>query len=76
MGLPSKKRTPRSKHDRASHFALKTTTTTKCGTCGAKTTPHTACAKCGNYRGKSIINVEKRTARLKRSHKATGKTAK
>ncbi|HBU07529.1 MAG TPA: 50S ribosomal protein L32 [Candidatus Magasanikbacteria bacterium] len=76
MGLPSKKRTPRSKHDRASHFALKKTTTTKCSTCNAVIKPHVACAKCGNYRGKSVVNVEKRTARLKRSQKATGKTSK
>lgn len=74
MGLPSKKRTPRSKHDRASHFALKPKATAKCAKCGANTKPHTACAKCGDYKGKQVINVDKRTARLKRNHKTTGKT--
>ena len=74
MGLPSKKRTPRSKHDRASHFALKPKATAKCETCGAMTKPHTACTKCGNYKGKKVVDMDKRAARLKRSRKATGKT--
>jgi len=74
MGLPSKKRTPRSKHDRASHFALKQTNTIKCENCGTKILPHKACPKCGTYKGKKVINTEKRTLRLKRSKKGTGKT--
>lgn len=69
MGLPSKKRTPRSKRDRASHFALKTIGTTKCDFCGAHILPHRACAKCGTYRGRKAVNVEKRALRAKRKNK-------
>lgn len=76
MGLPSKKRTPRSKKDRASHFALKKVGSTTCADCGTATLPHRACVKCGTYRTRKTVNVEKRATRLTRSHKATGKTKK
>lgn len=73
MGLPAKQRTRTSKRQRASHFALKTPPTTKCGQCGAFNKPHRACAKCGFYRGRRVIDVAKRTARLARSRKGSGK---
>ncbi|MBU2541988.1 50S ribosomal protein L32 [Patescibacteria group bacterium] len=67
MGLPSKKRTNRSKRERASHFALKPTATAKCEKCGAKTLPHTACTKCGTYKGRKAVDVNKRVLRTKRN---------
>jgi len=70
MGLPAKRRTSRSKRERASHFALKKTATTKCQDCGATTLPHTACLKCGAYRGRKVVNVAKRLARKQRAAKA------
>lgn len=73
MGLPSKQRTSRSKRERSSHFALKSKDMGKCEHCGAITLPHQACKKCGYYRGRQVIAVEKRAARLKRSKKGTGK---
>lgn len=73
MGLPSKKRTNRSKRDRASHFALKAKTATKCAGCGATTLPHRACTKCGAYKGKAVVNVQKRALRLTRSKKGHSK---
>ena len=73
MGLPAKRRTTTSKKQRASHFALKKTVLATCEKCGTKTTPHMACKKCGTYKGKAVVNVEKRTARLVRSKKGTGK---
>lgn len=63
MGLPSKRRTNRSKRERASHFALKKVPTGKCTKCGAPASPHRACAVCGTYRGRQAVNVEKRTNR-------------
>lgn len=69
MGLPSKKRTPRSRDERRSHDALKKTTTRKCEKCGSPILPHRACIKCGTYRGKTIVNVEKRTTRRTRRNK-------
>ena len=66
MGLPSKRRTSRSKRERAAHFALKTTVLTKCQECGAKVLPHHACPKCGNYKGRKVISPAKRAERRAR----------
>jgi len=72
MGLPSKKRTPRSKRDRNSHAALKTVSAAKCESCGTPTLPHRACRACGSYKGRKVVNVEKRVARrMKRVKKAS-----
>jgi len=73
MGLPAKQRTRTSKKQRSSHFALKKKTTTKCEKCGALITPHRACPQCGTYKGRQVIDVAKRAARLKRSRKGSGK---
>jgi len=70
MGLPAKRRTNRSKRDRASHFALKGTMVTKCPECGAFTMPHRACQKCGFYKGRKVVDVQKRESRAARKKKA------
>jgi large subunit ribosomal protein L32 len=66
MGLPSQRRTSRSKKERASHFALKTTGTSKCSECGSPVLPHHACKKCGNYKGNKVLNTNTRTERRMR----------
>lgn len=66
MGLPSKRRTPRSKHERAAHFALSPRGMSRCTSCGAPTLPHTACPSCGMYRGKKAVPVAKRADRARR----------
>lgn len=71
MGLPSKKRTPRSKRDRNSHAALKTVQAKKCEACGTLTVPHQACRACGNYKGRKVVNTEKRVARSMKRAKRT-----
>lgn len=64
MGLPSKRRTTRSKKERASHFALKVKAITACAQCGAAAMPHRACASCGYYKGKQVVKqIEKRAER-------------
>lgn len=69
MGLPSKKRTPRSKHDRASHFALKPVMVTTDAD-GTKHLPHRA-SKAGSYKGKTVVtSPAKRAARTLRKPKA------
>lgn len=70
MGLPSKKRTPRSRDDRRSHHALKAISTKKCSKCGENVLAHRACPNCGTYKSKAVVNVEKRTARKTRNKKA------
>lgn len=76
MSVPVKKTTQKHTRTRRSHHALKAIGTVKCEDCGSSILPHIACTKCGKYKGKKVIDVEKRTLRLKRSQKGTGKTAK
>jgi len=63
MGLPSKRRTSRSKRERAAHFALKPAEFGKCSECGAAVRPHHACPKCGSYRGRKVVDTQKRADR-------------
>jgi len=58
MGLPSKRRTKRSKRERASHFALKQTDLSSCSKCGKPVLSHKACAHCGTYKGKQILTIK------------------
>lgn len=62
MGLPSKRRTKRSKRDRASHFALKPISV-QVDADGTPHLPHRA-TKAGSYRGKTVATkTVKRTAK-------------
>ena len=63
MGLPSKKRTPRSRDERRSHFALKQVSTKKCTKCNSPVLAHRACPDCGTYRGRDVVDTKKRAAR-------------
>ncbi len=74
MSVPVKRHTKKQTGNRRSHHALKSVGTVKCEKCDAKILPHKACTKCGTYKGKKVIDVEKRTLRLKRSRKGTGKS--
>jgi large subunit ribosomal protein L32 len=76
MSVPVKKTTKKHKRNRRSHHALKATGTIKCENCDTKILPHKACVKCGTYKGKKVIDVEKRVLRLKRSKKGTDKASK
>jgi large subunit ribosomal protein L32 len=71
MGLPAKRRTSRSKKERAAHFALSHVQGMRCPACGAAILPHRACQSCGEYRGRKVTNVAKRVERkLRKSKKA------
>jgi len=66
MGLPSQKRTRRSKKERASHFALKKINLAKCPECSSPILPHHSCPKCGKYRGHQAVDQKKRVERRSR----------
>ena len=71
MGLPSKKRTNRSKRERAAHFALGKTTVSV-DTDGNPSLPHRVNPATGMYRGRQVIDVAKRANRLMRKAKGRG----
>ncbi len=48
-----------------SHHALKGIALTKCPDCNNPVMRHQACSNCGKYRGKVIINLEKKTKAVK-----------
>ena len=43
-----------------SHHALKNLALTKCPDCNKPVMRHQACSNCGKYRGKVVINLEKK----------------
>lgn len=69
MGLPGHRRTSSHKRRRAAHFALAETTFNACPKCKKPLRPHRACVFCGYYKGKSMLNVDKRTSRTGRKVK-------
>jgi large subunit ribosomal protein L32 len=68
MGLPSKKRTNRSKRERAAHFAL-SKTAVSADSEGNAQLAHRVNPTTGMYRGRQVIDVQKRAARLMRKTK-------
>ncbi len=69
MGLPGSKRTKISRNTRRSHDALKGIKTIACENCKAPILPHQACQFCGMYKGRKIIDTEKRATRRARKVK-------
>lgn len=65
-----KRRTRSEKRRRASHFALKRTSFTKCSHCGKAVLPHRACQYCGYYRGRVVLEVEAKLLKKMEKEKA------
>ena len=63
MSKPVKGTTRGRTGKRRSHQALSATIFAKCEKCSAPTLPHKACLTCGSYKGRQVINVEKRINR-------------
>jgi len=63
MGLPGHRRTSSDKRRRAAQHGLTVSAATTCQKCGKTIRPHRACAFCGTYRGRQVINVDKRASR-------------
>ncbi|MDO8499885.1 MAG: 50S ribosomal protein L32 [bacterium] len=66
MGLPGHRRTSGDKRRRLTHIALTEQTMSKCPKCGKAILPHRACAFCGTYKGRTVLNLDKRATRAKR----------
>jgi large subunit ribosomal protein L32 len=75
MGLPAKRRTKQSKRERASHFALATTSTIACSNCSRRIRTHRVCPHCGFYRGRQVLKVMGKVERRAAKKKALAKKA-
>lgn len=64
MGLPGHRRTSSHKHRRAAHFALDEVAYNLCPQCKKPVKMHHACTVCGTYKGKQVIDVTRKTARI------------
>ncbi len=71
MGLPGHRRTSSHKGKRSAHFALSLASINRCPKCNKALKPHRACAFCGTYKGRTVLNVDKRTTRGTRKATAT-----
>jgi large subunit ribosomal protein L32 len=69
MGLPGHRRTSSHKRRRAAHFALSETTYNLCPKCKKPVKPHRACDFCGTYKGREVIDVKRKTARVAKKTK-------
>jgi len=59
MALPTQKRSRSRQKRREYQHRLKKINLTTCPQCKKQTLPHRACIHCGNYKGKTVINLEK-----------------
>lgn len=69
MGLPGHRRTSSDKRRRAAQHGITAANSTVCPKCTKAILPHRACATCGTYRGRQVLNVDKRVARTVRKTK-------
>lgn len=61
MGLPGHRRTSGDKRRNRTHIALKEGAISHCAKCSKPVLPHRACAFCGTYRGRQVLNVDKKS---------------
>lgn len=58
MAVPFRRTSKTKKRKRRTHFKLDLPGVGKCPSCGEVVKSHRACPSCGNYKGKSVIEVE------------------
>ncbi|MFA6486620.1 MAG: 50S ribosomal protein L32 [Candidatus Magasanikbacteria bacterium] len=69
MGLPGHRRTSSDKRKRSAHFGLKEINSVSCPKCGQANVSHRVCAFCGTYKGRQVLNLDRRAARAHRAAK-------
>ena len=55
--------------NRRSHHALKPVGLSKCSSCAAPHFRHRACVACGMYKGRMVIDMTKKQAKLEKKEK-------
>lgn len=61
MAVPKGKISKARRNKRNSaNFKVSAPTLVECPNCHEYTVPHTVCAKCGHYKGKKVVDLEKK----------------
>ncbi len=58
MANPKRRHSKSRRNKRRAHDALTRPTASTCANCGEVKLPHRACPSCGEYRGRTVIEVE------------------
>lgn len=67
MPHPKKRKTKAGTNQRRSHHALSALNLTTCRKCGKTILPHKTCPGCGYYKGKEVIDVNKKLSNKEKS---------
>ncbi len=60
FAVPFRKVSKTRKRMRRAHNAMEVPGMTKCSNCGEIIKPHRVCPNCGNYKGKTVVEVEEK----------------
>ncbi len=60
MAVPFRRTSKTKKRMRRTHLKKEAPVITKCPNCGAYIKPHRACTECGYYKGKEVLEIEKK----------------
>ncbi len=71
MAVPKKKKSRAKVKSRRGNQKLKTTKAVSCEKCGSLKLPHSVCKVCGTYKGRQVLDLDKRQRR--REKKLKGK---
>ncbi len=63
------------RNNRRSHFALAAPRVSSCEKCGAPRLSHSICMHCGTYRGRTVIDVQKRIEKKLKKQKEREKVS-
>ena len=72
MAVPKKRLTSARSGSRRSQLLLKKTKLSKCPQCKEPILPHRACPNCGYYRGRLIIDLDKKERKKKEKAQKEG----
>ena len=57
------------RNNRRSHFALVASRFSLCKACGVKRAPHAVCEECGKYKGRQVLGVKSKIAKMEKKMK-------
>jgi len=73
MAVPKQKKSKAKVRARRGKISIQSPRTTICPKCNSPKIPHTVCKVCGTYKGREVIDLEKRKKRKERKLKAEQK---